>query len=65
MRFAVEVRVAADARREAESALAAESLVEEEGLTWDQLRTMNVEQLKLVKIPMGKALSMKKHGFRP
>ena len=42
----------------------AESLVEEEGLTWDQLRTMNVEQLKLVKIPMGKALSMKKCRFR-
>jgi len=42
----------------------AESLVQEEGLTWDQLRTMNVEQLKLVKIPMGKALSMKKCRFR-
>lgn len=39
--------------------------MEEEGLTWDQLRTMNVELLHRLKIPMGKALSMKKHGFRP
>jgi hypothetical protein len=42
----------------------AEALVEEECLTWELLKELSVDQMKMVKIPMGKALMMKRDRFK-